>query len=423
MSQVAVRMDGLGKEYELGRAVERYPTVREALVRGAARTVRTLGALARGDVRRSTPDRFWALRDVSLEINQGDVVGVVGRNGAGKSTLLKLLARVTEPTAGSAQLRGRIGSLLEVGTGFHPELTGRENTYLNGAILGMRRAEIARKFDEIVAFAEVERFIDSPVKHYSSGMYLRLAFAVAAHLEPEILLVDEVLAVGDAAFQRKCIGKMGEVSQHGRTVLFVSHNMDAVQRLCPRTILLEGGRLAMYEDTSAVVARYFAASGERPAPGEVVDVSGASRRGSGEARFTAVSYHGAVDDARLVEPGGPVTVKLVVESDVARTVESVALNLRTRGGTKLVNADTLAIGQAIMLRQGRTTMVLRIEALHLNPGIYVVALWMSGAAGPPIDYVDSAFELEIVRSRDVGFGVAPTWDGVVPCEFALTTED
>jgi ABC-type polysaccharide/polyol phosphate transport system ATPase subunit len=423
MSYVAIRTEGLSKEYELGRAIERYPTIRDAVVRGAARSLRAMSALARGRLQRDAPERFWALRDVSLEIGQGEVVGIVGRNGAGKSTFLKLLARVTEPTLGSAQLRGRIGSLLEVGTGFHPELTGRENTYLNGAILGMRRREIARKFDEIVAFAEVERFIDTPVKHYSSGMYLRLAFAVAAHLDPEILLVDEVLAVGDAAFQRKCIGKMGEVSQHGRTVLFVSHNMDAVQRLCARSILLDQGRVAMYDDTPAVVARYFTTTGERPAPRQPIDVSAAARRGSGEARFVAVSYEGAADVSGLVEPDGPLTLALTIESDAARTVESVAVTIRARTGAKLVNADTISHGQVVRLHQGRTTVSLRIEALHLNPGIFVVALWLSHAAGLPIDYVDSAFELEIVRSREQGFGLTPVSDGVVPCEFVLTPVD
>jgi lipopolysaccharide transport system ATP-binding protein len=419
MSSVAIRIDRLGKEFELGRTVERFPTLRDALVQGASGVARAAADLARGRTR-PRPERFWAVRDVSLEIEQGEVVGIVGRNGAGKSTLLKLLARVTEPTSGSAQLRGRIGSLLEVGTGFHPQLTGRENTYLNGAILGMRRSEIARNFDEIVAFAEVERFIDTPVKHYSSGMYLRLAFAVAAHLEPEILLVDEVLAVGDAAFQRKCLGKMSEVSQHGRTVLFVSHNMDAIQRLCPRTILLEGGRLAMYENTSAVVARYFAANGERPSSGERVDLSASSRRGSGEARFTSVSYRSGAPDGGLVEPGGAVQFDLSIESDVARTVESVAVTMSTRGGAKLINADSRSQGQAVRLEAGGTSLRLRIDALHLNPGVYVVALWLSGAAGPPLDYVDFAFELEVVRSREVGFGVSPTYDGLVPCAFSLS---
>jgi lipopolysaccharide transport system ATP-binding protein len=423
MSHVAVSVRDLGKEYVLGRTVERYPTIRDAVVRGVARSVRAVGELARGAPGRRAPERFWALRDVSFDIGVGEVVGVVGRNGAGKSTLLKLLARITEPTCGAADLRGRIGSLLEVGTGFHPELTGRENTYLNGAILGMRRKEIARKFDEIVAFAEVERFIDTPVKHYSSGMYLRLAFAVAAHLEPEILLVDEVLAVGDAAFQRKCIGKMGEVSQHGRTVLFVSHNMDAVQRLCARSILLDRGRVAMYDETPAVVARYFATSGERPAPRAVVDLCAAARRGSGEARVVAVSYEGGAEVGGLVEPGGPLTFAVTIESDAPRTVESVAVSIRTRAGTKLVNADTISRGQVVRLRRGRTRVSLRIERLHLNPGTYVVALWLSHAAGPPIDYIDSSFELDVVRAREQGFGLTPTWDGVVPCEFVLTVLD
>lgn len=246
MSDLAVRVSHLGKRYRLGALYEqRYRTLRESI-----------SAVFDRD-KRQPPEHIWALRDISFDIKKGQVLGVVGRNGAGKSTLLKLLSRVTEPTEGEAEIHGRVGSLLEVGTGFHPELTGRENIYLNGAILGMKRAEIERKFDEIVAFAEVEKFIDTPVKRYSSGMYLRLAFAVAAHLEPEILVVDEVLAVGDAEFQRKCLGKMGDVAREGRTVLFVSHNMSAVLRLTDETLVIEKGRLAMRAPTPQAVDYYL----------------------------------------------------------------------------------------------------------------------------------------------------------------------
>lgn len=251
MSDVAIRVEGLGKQYKIGRLQKRNDTLRDAIV----------GTFKRRDGERSNVERdseefIWALRDVSFEVKRGDVVGIIGRNGAGKSTLLKILSRITEPTTGMVDIYGRVGSLLEVGTGFHPELTGRENIFLNGAILGMRRADIIRKFDEIVAFAEVEKFIDTPVKRYSSGMYVRLAFAVAAHLEPEILVVDEVLAVGDAAFQKKCLGKMSDVAHEGRTVLFVSHNSDAISMLTTTAYLLELGRLFFAGETSRALAAY-----------------------------------------------------------------------------------------------------------------------------------------------------------------------
>ncbi len=254
MSELAIRVDNLGKQYRIGAAQPRYRTLRESLVDSFAAPFRVFRKSA---IRNPQSAILWALKDVSFEVKQGEVVGVIGRNGAGKSTLLKILSRITEPTEGRAEVCGRVGSLLEVGTGFHPELTGRENIYLSGAILGMRRAEIDRRFEEMVAFAEVERFIDTPVKHYSSGMYLRLAFAVAAHLEPEILLVDEVLAVGDAVFQKKCLGKMGDVASQGRTVLFVSHNMGAVRRLCGRTIFLQQGSLRLAGLTEPVIDRYL----------------------------------------------------------------------------------------------------------------------------------------------------------------------
>jgi lipopolysaccharide transport system ATP-binding protein len=255
MTDIAIRVQGLGKLYRIGQTSRRYRTLRDALTETARNAIGRLRGRG-GDPQSS----IWALRQATFDVQRGQVLGVIGRNGAGKSTLLKLLSRITEPTEGSAEIHGRVGSLLEVGTGFHPELTGRENIYLNGAILGMRRREIERKFDEIVAFSEVEKFIDTPVKRYSSGMYLRLAFAVAAHLEPEILLVDEVLAVGDAEFQRKCLGKMSAVAQEGRTVIFVSHNMSAVTRLTEETIVLDGGRIVL-RAPSAEAVDYYMTSG------------------------------------------------------------------------------------------------------------------------------------------------------------------
>jgi lipopolysaccharide transport system ATP-binding protein len=259
VSDTVIHTEGLGKRYRIGAAQARPRSFREAIVRTAAAPFRNLARLrqADGPAAGSQTELVWALRDLSIQVRHGEVLGVVGRNGSGKSTLLKLLSRITNPTTGYAEIRGRVGSLLEVGTGFHPELTGRDNVYLNGSILGLDRASITRRFDEIVAFAEVERFIDTPVKRYSSGMYLRLAFAVAAHLEPEILLVDEVLAVGDAAFQRKCLGRMGRAAEEGRTVLFVSHNMTAVQGLCSRAIWLAEGELRDEGAPGAVVSRYL----------------------------------------------------------------------------------------------------------------------------------------------------------------------
>ncbi|MGA3065356.1 MAG: ABC transporter ATP-binding protein [Tepidisphaeraceae bacterium] len=242
MSEIDITVKKLGKQYRIGGARRGYRTIRETLTGIALapyRRIRRFGsrASANGDT------HFWALKDINFEVKRGEILGIIGRNGAGKSTLLKILSRITDPTEGRVEINGRVGSLLEVGTGFHPELTGRENIYLNGAILGMKRGEIQRKFDEIVNFSEIEKFLDTPVKYYSSGMYMRLAFAVAAHLEPEILVVDEVLAVGDAEFQKKCLGKMKEVGEAGRTVLFISHNMNAIEQLCTRAILLESGRI------------------------------------------------------------------------------------------------------------------------------------------------------------------------------------
>ena len=281
MDDFAIRADLLGKSYRLGE-LQKYKAIRDSLANAVQAPFRWMS----GQRKSKQNNILWALRDVSFEIHHGEVVGLIGRNGAGKSTLLKILSRITEPTTGSARIRGRVGSLLEVGTGFHPELTGRENIYLSGAILGMRKKEIDSNFDALVEFAEVSRFVDTPVKHYSSGMYVRLAFAVAAHLEPEILLVDEVLAVGDAAFQKKCLGKMGDVAKTGRTVVFVSHNMGAIQNLCSVAYLLSGGQLVYSGTVPDAIDRYLA---------EAKDVerknlaSRSDREGTGRVRFTEFS--------------------------------------------------------------------------------------------------------------------------------------
>jgi lipopolysaccharide transport system ATP-binding protein len=314
MGNLALRIEGLGKKYRIGRKRQKYKTLRETIMDTMTAPFQCAAQLWRGERARGAQrdEIIWALREVSLEIEHGEVVGIIGRNGAGKSTLLKILSRVTEPTTGYADIYGRVGSLLEVGTGFHNELTGRENIYLNGAILGMKRAEIDRKFDEIVAFAEVEQFIDTPVKHYSSGMYLRLAFAVAAHLEPEILIVDEVLAVGDMNFQRKCLDKMQDVGQQGRTVLLVSHNMSAITRMCARAILLHQGQIIKDGPSHQVVNAYLSSGLATTAVREWPDP--ATAPGGRVARLRAVrvrTHNGQITDTADIRQ--PVKVEMEFE--------------------------------------------------------------------------------------------------------------
>lgn len=291
MSDIAIRVENLAKLYHIGGAKKTYNRFGEQLVDTVTAPFRRASNLLRGQTSGAAEldETIWALKDISFEIQRGDVVGVIGRNGAGKSTLLKILSRITDPTSGFVDIYGRVGSLLEVGTGFHPELTGRENIYLNGAILGMKKGEIDQKFDEIVAFAEIDKFIDTPVKHYSSGMYVRLAFSVAAHLEPEILLIDEVLAVGDLAFQRKCLGKMGDVARQGRTVLFISHNMTLVQSLCDRGFLLQEGIMVADGPITEVVNAYLKSieSAESQDLRERMD-----RKGQGKVKLTAIEING-----------------------------------------------------------------------------------------------------------------------------------
>ncbi len=414
----ALEIRDLSKRYLVSHSGLRseYQTLRESLMELASAPWRRLT----GSAPRSSVEEFWALRDINLEIQQGEVVGIIGRNGAGKSTLLKILSRITPPTTGEVRLRGRIGSLLEVGTGFHPELTGRENIFLNGAVLGMSRREIVRHFDAIVAFSEVEQFLDTPVKRYSSGMYIRLAFAVAAHLDAEILIVDEVLAVGDAEFQKKCLGKMRDVATSGRTVLFVSHNMNAVQRLCTRAVLLDRGQVACQGSVGSVVEQYFATNAGPAPPDRWIDIGQCSRRGSGEARFTALRYSTGYPTAGgKAFPGGPFDIELAIQCPQPLAARSLAVTFYDAYGTKLVNADTIALGKVVELAQGTNHVRLRIDELYLNPGMYLLGLWLADQNGRAYDHTDAACEIEIVDRQRSGFGQRPNCDGLVPCEFDL----
>lgn len=367
MTDVVIRAEGLSKKYVIGHeAIERYSAIRDVVAQQARRLVRSARDMAAGRALIAGDDReeFWALREVDFEIKRGEAVGIIGRNGAGKSTLLKVLSRITEPTEGRVTINGRVASLLEVGTGFHPELTGRENIYLNGAILGMTRAEIRRKFDEIVAFAGVEKFLDTPVKRYSSGMYVRLAFSVAAHLEPEILVVDEVLAVGDAEFQKKCLGKMQDVTGEGRTVLFVSHNMGAVSTLCTRGMLLDGGKLLYSGSAEEVVARYAAATTAE------YDVSFPADRK--KPSITRVTVDPEALRRRTLKVAihfeSPVTLPLPVGGVVLKDVNGIPV-WGSNGRFHRRERDSRNISHGVILFE--------CHEIPLNYGHYLLSLWLA----------------------------------------------
>lgn len=427
MSEHAILVESIGKQYRIGAPQARYRTFREAVSQGVQAPFRRMAALLRGEAygAKDMQKDFWALKDVSFEVSPGEVVGIIGRNGAGKSTLLKILSRITEPTEGRAEIRGRIGSLLEVGTGFHPELTGRENIYLNGAILGMNRSEIESRFDRIVAFAEIERFIDTPVKHFSSGMYVRLAFAVAAHLEPEILLVDEVLAVGDAAFQKKCMGKMGDVAGEGRTVVFVSHNMGAIVSLCGRCLLIQDGTLVKDGDVNDVVSHYQ--STLYSSTDDVSDLSEVERYGSGKARFTSVGL--AYQD----ENGVPLPVMrtgkdLLIDLQIRATSEirdaNVALILYDATGYRLIDANTALQGAFLSLKAGKEASVhFHLKSVLLKPGSYLLGLWL-GKGGSGAEDIDGITYVTPVKVEPDPETLVhwQTYPGAYQCRFSHQIE-
>jgi lipopolysaccharide transport system ATP-binding protein len=409
MSDIAIQAEGLGKRYRLGHGRERYKTLRDTLMNTFISPFRRASPVLHGKAARDAAldSAIWALKNVSFEVKHGEVVGIIGRNGAGKSTLLKILSRITEPTIGFAEICGRMGSLLEVGTGFHPELTGRENIYLNGAILGMKRAEIRRNFDEIVAFAEVGKFIDTPVKHYSSGMYLRLAFAVAAHLEPEILVVDEVLAVGDVAFQKKCLTKMGEVAGKGRTVLFVSHNMLAIQSLCTKAMLLEEGSVAIEGPTEQTVMRYLA-SVERLHSQPLTLRE--DRVGGERFRFASVQFLNpqTMTPCDVLVSGQAVIIRIgfLYESDDIEDV-GIDLSFRTLSGAHLFGCSSRAVGRTFKVHSGEGYTECVVSKWPLKAGCYSYNLYAEKGGTVTLDWIVDAAALNVENGDYYGSGRLP----------------
>jgi len=449
MSDSVISVENLGKKYRIRHEAERqrYVALRDVLAQKLSAPLKLLRRkMGDGRSKISTPlsspnsdlptsisqlppsrashEEFWALRDVSFEVRRGEVVGIIGRNGAGKSTLLKILSRITEPTEGRVRIKGRVASLLEVGTGFHPELTGRENIFLNGAILGMTRAEITRKFDEIVAFAEVEKFLDTPVKRYSSGMYVRLAFAVAAHLEPEILIVDEVLAVGDAEFQKKCLGKLSEAANSGRTVLFVSHQMAAVQNFCQTGILLAQGRIERSGPVADIVKHYLIESTHLA---ELSLADRADRQGSGALRFVGVTFKDAHGQPiRALTCGSPATVELSLSNTHARTLRSVrlAVGIDNDMGQRIVVFSThLASEDFPELPAEAETVEVRVPRLALVPGRYSFTLFAS-VNQEIADWIKNAGVFDVEGGDFYGSGqMPPQGQGsfVMDHEFSITS--
>jgi lipopolysaccharide transport system ATP-binding protein len=413
MSDVVVAVENLSKRYLVGHQAvqrERYTALRDVIAREARNFGRKVVDFVGGHqiVQGDEVEEFWALRDVSFELKRGEVLGIIGRNGAGKSTLLKILSRITEPDRGRAILRGRVASLLEVGTGFHPELTGRENIFLNGAILGMKRAEVKRKFDEIVAFAEVEKFLDTPVKRYSSGMFVRLAFAIAVHLEPDILVLDEVLAVGDLDFQKKCLEKMKDVAlRQGRTSLFVSHNMAAVESMCASALLLVEGRCRARGDTTPVVQEYLRDVNRVSA---IPLCERIDRQGSGDVRFVSFSLEEPY--GQLVsgfQCGAEAILRLAVENHTKRELGDfqISLGIDNDMGQRVALLDTKLVGADISgISPGRSQVLVVIPRLTLTPGRYRLTLFSTNN-GSIADWISNAVSFDVESGDYYGTGVLP----------------
>jgi homopolymeric O-antigen transport system ATP-binding protein len=411
MSEIAISVSGLSKRYRIGAQQQMYATLRDKLNDKAMAPFRAARHLLTRNGGRNgngngppRSDLIWALKDVSFEVHRGEVVGIIGRNGAGKSTLLKILSRITEPTQGYADISGRLASLLEVGTGFHPELTGRDNIFLNGSILGMRRAEIQRKFDEIVAFAEIEKFIDTPVKHYSSGMYVRLAFAVAAHLDPDILLVDEVLAVGDAAFQKKCLGKMGDVAKEGRTVLFVSHNMAAIQQLCPRTLLFSSGALSADSSTDRTMAVYL--SDALASDHGVFDLHNHPAR---DIRFRPFIVQLALSSTKgnsktSFAHNEPVNIELTIDPPERVTNPRAAIAIEDCYGRRIMTAASYFEANELAHIDKGCRVTCTIANLSLGSGRYLISVSIGDKYFGLLDSIDNAAWFDVEGSNPYANG-------------------
>lgn len=415
---LAIEAFGIGKLYRIG-STPRSTSLRDTLSSGPDAILRWALRRANGE---ATAQELWALRDISFTVKSGESVGLIGSNGSGKSTLLKIVSRIVTPTIGHARIRGRVGALLEVGSGFHPELSGRDNIFLNGAIIGMSAADIRRRYDEIVAFSGVEEFLGLPIKRYSSGMVMRLAFSVAAHLEPDVLIIDEVLAVGDAEFQRKCLARMDDVAKSGCTVFFVSHNLPAVQRLCTRAILLNGGQMVLDGNPDQAISTYLDIAAPPTLPDQWIELPPPLDQRKG-ATFKAVRYS---DPNRPAGAGprslGPLRIEVLVESDFKR-MASLAADIRDELGNKLINADCRTKNHMqIELPAGESIWRLEFSSLYLEGGKYMLDLWLADSLGSELDWRGMAAQLNVLTREGLPFDPArrAQVEGIVACPFEVT---